>query len=295
MKDKILEKVYHKISETFGEFLPREKFEQELKRISPLLSKRVSALKKEYDALLEDDGRGKAELIKISRQGYIDSHVRYDYLGKKDKSESARLGRVYDGLWADKDESIVRPFYDWLTLYGKEVVNFECERILKEHLWRGVRKLRDKSYSSEIGMVVDLEHGCKSNSEPAMSLMEMREKYLGREEVPPRSSWVINAFKPEGYSSKEHLYVRIFLLLSAKNELVVLEMDDKSLQRKSIYHIAHDIQKADLIKGNTVVAHLNKYFEPEKIVFDTEEEAFTFYQKLSDIRVGRVAKNAKRR
>lgn len=142
-----------------------------------------------------------------------------------------------------------------------------------------------------------------------MDLLEMSEKYIQRENILPFSSWVLNVgnrdfshsynrtiskykitnkgkeysfeHKNDGKSIKD-VFVNLFIL--SNNELLKLSIGSSSLLQRTPYLISKDIQRVDITGGNVLELHMHKHFDPETIIFDTEDEAYKFQRKITELR-----------
>lgn len=142
-----------------------------------------------------------------------------------------------------------------------------------------------------------------------MNLLEIAEKYIQRENILPFSSWVLNVgtrdfyhsynrtiskykitnkgkeysfeHKNDGKSIKD-VFVNLFVL--SNNELLKLSIGSSNLLQRTPYLISKDIQRVDITGGNVLELHMHKHFDPETIIFDTEDEAYKFQRKISELR-----------
>ncbi len=142
-----------------------------------------------------------------------------------------------------------------------------------------------------------------------MDLLVVAEKYIQRENILPFSSWVLNVGSQDFYNSynrtiskykitnegKEYsfehknngksikdVFVNLFIL--SNNELLKLSIGSSSLLQRTPYLISKDIQRVDISGGNVLELHMHKHFDPETIIFDTEDEAYKFQRKITELR-----------
>lgn len=143
-----------------------------------------------------------------------------------------------------------------------------------------------------------------------MDLLEMSIKYIQKEEFLPFSRWLFNVghrnfsrtynnkissnfiVLNEGKSYKfshindgkeiNDVFVNFFNL--SNNELIKVCIGSKGLLQRTPYLLSKDIQRVDIINGNTIEIHMHKHFDPETIIFDTEEIAYKFQKIITELR-----------
>ncbi len=193
-----------------------------------------------------------------------------------------------------------------------------CKFILDRVLWKAEYHDRETEYfqyflqNDEIRS--DLTEWASKNYEDSqgkfMDLTDMFNKYIQREVIHPFSMWTLNIGERNfGYSYNRKCYntfkvsnggknytfthhndgkeitdnfVNLFVLSS--NELLKLCVGSSGMLQRTPYLVSKDIQRVDITNGNIIEVHMHKHFDPETIIFDTEDEAYIFQNKVTELR-----------
>lgn len=150
-----------------------------------------------------------------------------------------------------------------------------------------------------------------------MDLTEMFAKYIQREDIQAFSTWTLNiGDRSFGYSYNRKCYNKfnitnggknysfihnndgkeindVFanLFILSNNELLKLCIGSSGLLQRTPYLLSKDIQRVDIREGNIIELHMHKHFDPETIIFDTEDEAYVFQKKVTELREQRRSFN----
>ncbi len=139
-----------------------------------------------------------------------------------------------------------------------------------------------------------------------MRLVETVLKYLNMEIIKPLSKWILNIGSRSYTKDRLRLYNDFTLLTKGKtykyinkndckeikdvfvnmyflsgNELLKVSVGSEKLLQRTVYLIPRDIQRADIFDGRIIELHMHKHFDPEIILFETEDAAYAFQHDIS--------------
>jgi len=145
-----------------------------------------------------------------------------------------------------------------------------------------------------------------------LQLFEIAEKYISRENFSGFDEYIVNVgerrVESDRYRPKNHFvvknkddeysftntqdfkninceFVNIFVL--SKNHLIKISVNLEKQNERTEYIVFKDFQKVNIVNECMIEIYMHKHFDPERIVFDTEDAAFKFNAKLTQLREGR--------